>query len=201
MIDKTEGTLLPPPPALRRWPRIVMLGAIFFCGTVAGTAIGALWMRDRMIAILRHPEQLPNRILPRIRATLSLSDDQARRVNVLVRKRHAVMESLRAESYPRQLEEFKAMQSEIAELLSPQQRLAWAKLCETVENCYLPVRPAGPPAAELIFDQFDANHDEGLEEDEVGAGMWRRLKMADHNSDGKVTREEYLKAQPNVISN
>lgn len=201
MTEKPNEAVVPPPPTVRRWPRFVMLGLIFFCGSVVGAVIGGFWMRERMIAMMQHPEQVPNRILPRIRAELALSDDQAQQVEAVVRKRHAVMEALRAESYPRQLAEFKAMQSEIAELLSPEQRRRWATLCETVEQRYLPARPAGPPPADLIFDHFDANNDGALKDDEVPTGMWRRLRMADQNGDGTVTREEYLKAQPSANSN
>ncbi|MFM7113836.1 MAG: EF-hand domain-containing protein, partial [Planctomycetota bacterium] len=72
---------------------------------------------------------------------------------------------------------------------------------ETVEQRYLPARPLGPPPADLIFDRFDADSDGALTADEVPAGMWLRLRMADQNGDGKVTREEYLKAQPSANSN
>lgn len=201
MTEKPGESVVPPPLAVRRWPRFVMLGLIFFCGSVVGVAIGGYWMRERMIKVMQHPEQVPNRILPRIRAELALSDDQAQHVEAVVRKRHAAMEALRAESYPRQLAEFKAMQSEIADLLSPEQRRQWATLCENIEKRYLPASPTGPPPADLIFDRFDANNDGALKDDEVPLGMWRRLRMADQNGDGKVTRDEYLKAQPTANSN
>lgn len=173
-----------------------MLLHIFVCGGIVGAVSGGYWMRERMIAMIRHPEQVPDRILSRIRTELSLSEDQSLKVEEIVRRRHAAMEAHRAESHPRQLVEFKAMHTEVAALLSPEQRDKWSALCDSVERRYLPIRPAGPPPADIVFDRFDTNQDAALTEEEVPPGMWRRLRMADLNGDGKVTQAEYLNATP-----
>lgn len=196
MIENEADKVPPPPPIGRRWPRYVLLLCVFLCGGIVGAVGGGYGMRERMIAMIQNPEQVPDRILPRIRAELVLSEDQSRQVEEIVRRRHSAMEAHRAESYPRQLAEFKAMHDEVADLLSTEQREKWLSLCDTVERRYLPQRPVGPPPADLIFFRFDTNHDSAITEDEVPAGMWRRLRLADLNGDGKVTREEYLKARP-----
>lgn len=196
MNEKTTDGLTAPPLAPRRWLRLFAILLIFLSGGVVGAVSGGLWMRDRMISMIQHPEQVPDRVLPRIRSVLSLSDEQARTVEESVRRRHAAMESLRAETYPKQLAEFKAMQSEVAEVLTPEQRSKWSSLSDSVEQRYLPVQPVGPPPADLIFRRFNANNDGALTEDEVPPGMWRRLRMADKNGDGKVTLQEYLDALP-----
>lgn len=198
MTDNQEPALLPPPSGMNRWFRYMMLFLIFFCGCVVGTLIGSFSTRERMITMMQHPEQVPNRIFPRIRSTLELDDNQAQLVEAVVRKRYAVMEALRAESYPQQLTEFKAMQSEISELLSPEQQSQWALMCETIENRFLPARPIGPPPAELLFERFDFNTDGAIKEAETPARMWQRLRSADLNGDGQVTRDEYMKAQSGV---
>lgn len=201
MIEKPADTVAPPPTTDRRLSRFLILLFIFVCGAIVGSVGGGYWMRERMIAMIRHPEQVPDRILPRIQSELTLSEDQLRLVEEIVRRRHAAMESHRAESYPRQLAEFKAMQREVADLLSPEQRDKWSALCNSVEERYLPVRPAGPPPDDLIFFRFDTKQDGALTEEEVPPGMWRRLRMADLNGDGMVTREEYLKALPKYKKN
>lgn len=88
------------------------------------------------------------------------------------------------------------MHTEVAELLSPEQRGKWSALCDSVERRYLPIRPAGPPPADLIFYRFDANQDGALAEEEVPPGMWLRLRLADDDGDGKVTQAEFLSALP-----
>lgn len=196
-MNEIPGDVLTAPPlAPRRWLRLPMLLLIFLSGGVVGAVSGGFWMRDHMISMMRHPEQVPDRIMPRIRSELALNDDQARKVEVIVRRRHAAMESLRAETYPKQLAEFKAMHTEVAEILTPEQLSKWSALCDSVEQRYLPVRPAGPPPADLLFRRFDANNDGALTEDEVPPGMWRRLRTADKDGDGKVTLREYLDALP-----
>lgn len=200
MTEKSTETTMPRPPVVRRWWRLLFLMLIFLSGSIVGAICGGYWMREHMVTMMQHPEKVPDRILPRIRSELALSDDQAQKVEAVVRRRHAAMEALRAECYPRQLAEFKAMQSEIAELLLPEQRRQWVTLCETVERRYLPVRPIVPPPAEVIFFRFDANNDGALTDDETPAGMWRHLQVADQDADGKVTREEYLQARKKVNS-
>ena len=186
---------LPPPNITGRIGRLLMLLFIFVSGGAFGAAGGGLWMRERMLAMLQHPDKLPDRIMPRIRVDLALSDEQVRDVDAIVRRHFAVMEAIRAESYPKQLAEFKAMRDEIAGLLSQNQRERWSSLCDSVEQRYLPVRPAGPPPADFIFDRFDVDKDGALSESEVPPGMWWRLRMADLDSDGRVTRDEYARAQ------
>ncbi len=195
MTRKPNDHVTPPPP-VRRWPRLVLLLLIFVCGGVVGAVSGSAWMRNHMIAMMRNPEQVPDRIMPQIRSKLALSEDQTKKVDEIVRRRHALMESLRAETYPRQMAEFEAMQAEVAEILTLEQRSNWSALCDSVEQRYLPVRPVGPPPADVLFYRFDANNDGALSEDEVPPGMWQRLSLADNDSDGQVTRLEYLNTLP-----
>lgn len=181
------------PPA-RRWPRLLAMLLIFACGGVVGAVAGAVVMRERLLGELRHPEQLADRVMPRLRAQLGLSDEQARRVEEVVRRRHAAMEAIRATSHPRQLAELAAMRREVGELLDEEQRSRWEQLCDSIQDRYLPTRP-GPPPADTLFERFDANGDGALTEDEVPPPVWWRLRRADANGDGKVTRGEYHKAE------
>ncbi len=151
MNEKTNAGLIAPLLAPRRWLRIFSLSLIFLSGSVVGAVSGGFWMRNRMISMIQHPEKVPDRVLPRLRSGLSLSDVQARTVEEIVRRRHAQMESLRAETYPKQLAEFKAMQSEVAEVLTPEQRSKWSALSDSVEQRYLPVRPVGLPPDDVTI--------------------------------------------------
>lgn len=190
---------LAPPPLTRasnlRWSRLFVLAFIFGCGGVVGAVMGGAWVRTQMLDMLQAPADLSDRIMSRIGPQLSLTDEQQVRVKEIVRRRHAHMESLRAEAYPKQMAEFAAMRAEVDALLSPDQRPRWSALCESIERRFLPARPAGPPPADLIFTRFDENHDDALHIDEVPAGMWRRLGMADKNGDDRVTRREYAETQ------
>lgn len=186
-VDAAPGQ----PARTRRWIRILMILCVFLGGGIVGAASGGLMVRNRMISMIRHPELVTDRIMPRVRSEIGLTPDQAAVVEEIVRHRHAAMESLRAETYPRQVAEFQAMRAEVAATLDPGQRERWFDLCSSVETRYLPSAPMGPPPADLLFRNFDANHDGILIEDEVPKGMWWRLKNADADGNGGVTADEY----------
>jgi len=121
------------------------MATIFLSGAIVGGVWGRFVAREEMLSMLRHPEQVPDRILPQIRSSLSLDEDQARQVETIVRRRHAAMEVVRSICYPELLEQFQAMRTDIADVLAPEQRIRWKKLSDTVEQRYLPAPPATSP--------------------------------------------------------
>ena len=195
MTESLVDAVLAPPPARRRWPRLLASLLIFLCGGVVGAVGGSIWMRERMVYMLQHPETVSERALSRIRSVLALTDEQAAKVEEIVRRRHARMESFRAAAYPKQMAEFSAMRAEVDAVLTSEQGPKWSALCDSIAQRYLPARPVGPPPDDLIYDRFDANNDGALSEEETPPGMWRRLRLADMDGDGGVTREEYSNAQ------
>ncbi len=176
--------------------RLILFAVVFACGAIVGGVGGSLLTRQRMLAFLRNPEQVPDRIVPLIQSELGLNSEQAAQVEEIVRQRYARIESLRAEVYPSQREEFAAMYKDVVPLLNEQQQRAWTELRNTVEQHYLPREPPGPPI-DLIFFRFDANDDNILKEDEIPPRMWLRLGTADVDRNGMVTREEFMNAAPN----
>lgn len=169
---------------------------IFISGVAVGGVAGSMIMRERMLNIFRHPEQAADRFLPQLRAELNLSDEQMTMVTGIVRNRYARMEAIRAEAWPKQMDEFETMQQEIREVLDQRQLEAWRALSTKVERQYFPARPTGPPPADFLFRQFDANSDGAIVPDEVPPPMWIRLQGADANGDGRVSPEEYESALP-----
>lgn len=169
------------------------LAIVFACGAIIGGVVGSVLSRQRMLAVLRNPQQVPDRIVPLIRSELALNDNQTAQVEEIVRQRYANIELLRAEVYPSQRAEFTGMYEDVLPLLNEQQQAAWTALRKTVEQHYLPREPPGPPI-DLIFLRFDANNDNTLTQDEIPPRMWLRLGMADGDGDGKVTRDEFVNA-------
>ena len=134
-----------PQPGPRRWPRFVLMGLIFLSGGVVGAVVSRIVTQKMILAMLKHPERVPDRILPRLNSSLQLTTEQSQLVDEIVRRRHRSMESIRAKSYPETLAEFKAMRSEIANILTVEQRKHWNALSHVVEERYLPA----PPTPEL----------------------------------------------------
>lgn len=186
---RSQDALLSAP--TRRWPQILMMVGIFVSGGIVGGAISRMVVREQMLSALRDPSDVPDRIIPSISRTLGLSSSQQADVDVIVRRHHAAMETLRAETYPRQMAEFQAMCSEVDVLLTADQRSKWTALTKFIRSRYLPNAPAGPPPATFLFETFDADHDHALSPSEVPPPMWDRLQAADADGNGEVTRDEF----------
>lgn len=141
-MSKTGETLTKlPPPSSHWWRRVALMMVIFLSGAIVGVVGGGFVARQQMLFMLRHPEQVPDRILPGIRSRLSLNDEQTSQVDTIVRRRHAAMEVARSKCYPELVAEFQGMCTDIAEVLSPKQRASWDELSELVKQRYLPAPP------------------------------------------------------------
>ncbi len=141
-MSQTDHSLVTlPPPSSQRWRRVTLMMVIFLSGAIVGVVAGGYVAHQQMLFMLQHPEQIPDRILPRIRSQLSLNDEQTSQVDAIVRRRHAAMEVARSKCYPELVAEFEGMCSDIAKVLSPKQRDSWNELSELVKQRYLSAPP------------------------------------------------------------
>ena len=186
--------VISPPGGQRSWSRIIMLSVIFLSGGIVGFAAGGYWMRDRMNFMIRHPQQVMDRLFPQIQSELGLNDEQARKVEEIMRQRYASMESVRAEFVPKQMAQFEVLNNEVAQILNPEQKSKWSKIVRGAEKRHMPVSPENMPAPDMIFNRLDANKDGALTEKEVPPLAWQKIQIADKDKDGKVTLSEYQSA-------
>jgi hypothetical protein len=183
--------VISPPSVQRSWSRIFTLSIIFISGGIVGFAVGGYWMRDRMNFMIRHPQQVMEKLFPQLQSELGLNDEQARKVEEIMRQRYASMESVRAEFVPKQMAEFEVLNNEVAQILNPEQKSKWSKIVRGAEKRHMPVSPENMPAPDMIFNRLDANKDGALTEKEVPPLAWQKIKIADKDKDGKVTLSEY----------
>lgn len=176
---------------------LVMIG-VFACGCIVGGFATRAVSRYQWRMAMKSPENLASRISPQIVSTVGLRTEQLDRVEALISKRYDRMEALRAETYPLQLAEFDQLCSEIDQELDDTQRAKWVALVRKLKNEYLPLPPVAPPTADFIFNNFDANNDDILESSELPPPMWMRVRNADSDSDGKVTRSEFENARSRI---
>ena len=186
--------VISPPGGQRSWSRIIMLSVIFLSGGIVGFAAGGYWMRDRMNFMIRHPQQVMDRLFPQIQSELGLNDEQARKVEEIMRQRYASMESVRAEFVPKQMAQFEVLNNEVAQILNPEQKSKWSKIVRGAEKRHMPVSPENMPAPDMIFNRLDANKDGAPTEKEVPPLAWQKIQIADKDKDGKVTLSEYQSA-------
>ncbi|MFN9940993.1 MAG: hypothetical protein ACK56I_16095, partial [bacterium] len=131
--------MITPPSGQRSWSRIFTLSIIFISGGIVGFAAGGYWMRDRMNFMIRHPQQVMEKLFPQLQSELGLNDEQARKVEEIMRQRYASMESVRAEFVPKQMAEFEVLRNEVAKILNQEQKSKWSIIIIRYEKRHMPV--------------------------------------------------------------
>ncbi len=144
MTDSTN--LLPPSVVLtasspRRWLKWGLLVVIFGAGVAVGAAGSVLLIRERLTAVLRQPELIPDRVMPILRHRLALTDEQAEQVADIVRRRYTALEEVRSDFTPRVATELRLLRTEVDGVLTSDQKQRWANWCQRVEE-HLPSTPA-----------------------------------------------------------
>ncbi len=189
----TDHHILPAAP--KKWKLLLMLFGIFLCGGILGGVIAQHFVREQMLWIMRHPDELPNRVVPRIVDRLNLNGEQTVQLEPLIRGYFARMEAFRAQTYPQQVAEFDAMCMAISKELDKGQQKEWTALTAEIRQRFIPVASVGPPPTDFLFTTFDVNHDQSLDESEVPPPMWNGVQNADVNNDGVITKIEFQAAQ------
>lgn len=118
------------PPRRRRGMFIGLLAAVFLSGGVVGGGVGMLVTQEQFSDCLRHPERMPERMMNMFRSELSLTEDQSKKVDEIVRRHHEQIEAIRAEVHPRFSAEFSALHEEVKAVLTEPQRTKWEELRE-----------------------------------------------------------------------
>ena len=148
MTDAIENTSALRKTDHKRGLRLLIMCLIFLSGLIVGAVSARIVTRSQMIAMLKNPEKVPDRILPRLKSSLNLTEQQYEAISIVVREHHREMEKLRAQSYPGLLAEFQDMKNELEQHLSPEQQKTWKSLALMVEDNYLPSPPKNDPSAE-----------------------------------------------------
>ncbi len=108
-------------PPMRRWKswQLVALGAgIFVCGVLVGSFATAGMMHRFMVKGLRNPDQVPVRMVERMRSHLDLTDEQAEKVLAILKGKHETMARTFRET-------FASAHEEVRELLNEEQAAKW----------------------------------------------------------------------------
>lgn len=126
------------PPVRHRGMFLGLLAAVFISGGVVGGGAGMLFMQQKYGDCFRHPERMPDRLLNLFRSELDLDDEQAKKVDEIVRRHHEQIEAIRAEVHPRMSAEFSAIHNEVSAVLTDDQRVRWDELRERFRKNFPP---------------------------------------------------------------
>lgn len=137
-MNQPEKTL----PKVRRplplWAQVLILLTVFAAGAVVGAVTSTRVVFSRMEHYRNHAEALPNDIVPRLQARLGLSDEQTERVREIISRRHPRILEFRNRVSGSMLDEFDAMEQEVASVLDADQAERWHAIAESVRARFLP---------------------------------------------------------------
>jgi len=140
----------PPPPRRRRrvWLMVLLSVVILLSGMAIGSGLTMLWIQRLVLRRFRHPERLPAEVTARLRRKLNLTDEQAKRVEEILRKRQEHMREIFREIGPRIRAERDSIRAEVAEVLTPEQAEKWNQYYEDMRRRWTiegRTRPGPPP--------------------------------------------------------
>lgn len=114
------------------------LTLIFGAGVVTGMAGYAYWHHSFLLWMREHPEQVPDMLVDKLKSSLSLSPEQVPRVEALIRKYHQSFDSIQAEIHPRIDAECRAYETEMQNVLTPEQYAKWEPKFREIRKIFLP---------------------------------------------------------------
>lgn len=141
MNDVTLPTPLQPTRRTPTWVRLLLMFVIFFSGMVVGAYSTGVLIRGKVMESIKTPETVPPRIAARLRRILDLSEEQTAQVTAILDRRRLEIQTIRREFQPRIEEQLNEAQSEIATILSEQQRTLWQQHFAEMRATWLPPLP------------------------------------------------------------
>ena len=140
-MSEQETTTPLPPPRRRWWVKALLVAVVFLCGMVCGGGIAAVALGHIMRDLVRHPGMRVDRSTTFLTRQLDLTPEQRQQVRVILLKQSGDMQQLRAEVWPRVLERLDKSESEIAAVLTPEQKEKWKTLAGRLREDWLPPPP------------------------------------------------------------
>lgn len=124
--------------ALPWWAQVVVLLVVFIAGGVAGSMTTARVIHSRMEEYRQQAPIFSKDIVMRLRMRLTLSDEQATKVQEIIERQHSKMIQCRNEGSQKMHVEFDAMVEEVADALDEFQTQQWYSISNYVRQTYLP---------------------------------------------------------------
>lgn len=121
-MEQTTLALRPGKP----WLKACLLGSmILVFGMMIGGAVAFRFMADRGPGMMDSPGHRHEMIMKRMRHDLKLTEEQAKRISVIVEQNDEKMEEIRAKVDPEVSRIQEQMHTEVSAVLTPKQRTNW----------------------------------------------------------------------------
>jgi hypothetical protein len=139
--DSPPASPAAPPPRRRWWLRLILVLVIFVSGVLVGTGGTVLVIRNRVLTVVRHPEQMPQRMVNRLRWPLGLSDEQAVELEQVFERRQESLQRLRRRFQPELEAELDQIEAEVADVLDEEQQQRWQEYFGHIRRTWMPPMP------------------------------------------------------------
>ena len=127
--------------ALPRWAQLTILLVVFASGVVVGAMTTSKIIHARLDGYRQRAAVFPRDIVPRLQMQMQLSDSQTKQIYEILERRHPRMVASRRSGAQAMLNEFDAMEQEIAGVLDDRQKDRWRTIADFVRRNFLPPAP------------------------------------------------------------
>lgn len=122
--------------------RSVLLGLlILVTGIAVGAGSTALIIHRIVLNTVKHPELIPDKITERIKSKLDLTEDQAREINSIIKKRQKAIQAIRRHFQPKIEKELEETKEEIASRIPPDKAKQFRDRFEYLKRNWFPGLP------------------------------------------------------------
>ena len=107
------------------WLSIILGSLILLCGIAIGSSVVILRFKEEMTPYEIHPERSPAIIAARMQRRLELSDEQTKKVQVLLQKRFKAVQAAHKDAGKKIDAEHKQLRAEMKKVLTDEQFKEW----------------------------------------------------------------------------
>lgn len=146
--EEAKQNSQPPSRNRRSWVKSLILAFIvFLAGNITGGAGTLMFIHRHLADFIRHPQEAPQKIIPILKRRLRLDPEQTVKIEAIIREHHLALQKIRYETTPRVRTEIDAIQSEVAEVLNPDQRKLWNRRMTQLTDFWFPDLPTASDVA------------------------------------------------------
>lgn len=127
----------------RRLRSVVFGLLILLCGIFIGSGGTVIVVFRLLTHAIHHPEEIPTRVVNRLRFNLDLTDKQAAKIKIIITKRQKTIQAIRRETQPRLERELDGIRADVAAVLNPEQARSWKKRFDYFRKLWIPPLPPG----------------------------------------------------------
>ena len=197
------------------WPIMVFGAVILLAGIGIGIGGSMLHYENSKSSVdntqtLSKQKELPRKIAKSISKKLDLDSEMEKKVLAILEERFRSIQQIRRDAGEKIQGEYKEWQESMKAILPVEKYEIWKKRLEEIQQKrqrhQQDMRTHDKRSKthmyhkeqrefqQRLFSQFDADGNGGIEKEEVPDHLWSKIKKADEDKNGKITKKELKRA-------